>query len=394
MDFLETTLKELKEKNLYRSLRIIESSDGKYFTIEGKKFLHFSSNNYLGLAGHPKLKKVAIEAIKKFGLGTGSARLISGNTELHFRLEKKLAEFKNTEAAIVFPTGYMTNVGTISALVGPGDAVIIDRLVHASVVDACWQSRAKVLVYQHCETVQLEKILKRAEKFRRRLIVTESVFSMDGDIAPLSKIVELAHQYGALLMVDEAHAIGVWGNNGRGIAEVQNVEGKIDVIMGTLSKALGSLGGYIAGSSNLINFLRNKARSFIYTTGLPPACAAAALAALQIIEQEPECRENLQKKASYLRQRLKDAGWDIGNSQTQIIPLIIGEEKEALMLTDYLSEQGIFIPAIRPPTVPAGSARLRISLMAAHTQEDLDRLLEALAEFKSYKHKNLKSLSY
>ncbi|MFH1260249.1 MAG: 8-amino-7-oxononanoate synthase [Elusimicrobiota bacterium] len=382
MDFLKTALAELKEKNLYRSLKTIENISGKYFSTEGKKFLHFSSNNYLGLAEHPKLKTAAIKAIEEFGFGAGASRLISGNTKLHDQLEKKIAEFKNKAAAIVFSTGYMANLGIISALLGPEDAVVIDRLIHASIIDACRLSRAKMFVYAHCDLIQLEKVLQRTEKFRRRLVITESIFSMDGDIAPLKEIAELTRRYQALLMVDEAHAVGVWGKNGRGIAEAQGVEDQLDIVMGTLSKALGCLGGYVTGSAELIDFLRNKSRSFIYTTGLPAACAAASLAALEIIETEPQRREGLLVKAKYLRDKLKEAGWDTGNSQTQIIPLIVGEEKKTLQLASFLSEEGIFVPAIRPPTVEAGKARLRISLMSSHTQEDLDRLLELLGKFK------------
>ena len=348
MEFIEEELKQLKDSGLYRSLKTIE---------KGKKYINFCSNDYLGLSRHPKVKEKAIEIIREFGFGAGSSRLISGNSIIHEELEKRIAKLKKREAAIVFPTGYMANLGAITALVGEGDAVIIDRLDHASIIDACRLSKAKLQVYPHKDLAALEKILKRSDKFKKCLIVTDTVFSMDGDIAPLAEISRLAKRFNAMFMTDDAHATGVI-----------DLANPADIVMGTLSKAIGSLGGFIAGSAKLIDYLRNKARSFIYTTALPPAACAASIAAIEIIEKEPERIERLRMNSRLL------------GSETPIIPIIIGDAGKTMEISGKLFESGIFVPGIRPPTVPEGEARLRITVTSEHTKEDIECLASLLRE--------------
>jgi 8-amino-7-oxononanoate synthase len=369
-------LRQIESDGLLRRMRTLESAQDRIVKIDGREYISFCSNNYLGLCNHPRVKKAAIAAIEKYGVGAGASRLISGNFSLHNQLEKRIARFKGTESALVFPTGYMANVGTVSALVGPGDAIICDRLNHASIIDGARLSRAKLLVYRHTDSESLEEVLKQAAKYRTRLLITDSVFSMDGDVAQLDRVGELAEKYDATLMIDEAHAVGFLGNGGRGAVEHFGLNGKIPVVMGTLSKAIGSVGGYIAGSADLIEYLRNKSRSFIYTTALPPAACAAAIAAIDIIETTPALVENLKENSRYLRIRLAENNINTLNSTTQIIPIITGTPQSALDLSQKLYENGILTPAIRPPTVPRGTSRIRISLMAQHTKQDIDKLLE------------------
>lgn len=368
LEFIEQELKSLKKSGLYRELRTIEKIDGSRITISGKEYLLFCSNNYLGLANHPKVIQKAIETIKEFGFGAGASRLISGNTIIHEELEKRIAKFKDREAAIVFPTGYMANLGAITSLVDENDTVIIDRLNHASIIDACRLSKAKLQVYPHKDTKALKRILGRSNKYRRRLIVTDFVFSMDGDIAPISEIVKLAKQYNAITMTDEAHAVGL------------KTSKDIDIVMGTLSKTFGSLGGYIAGSRKLIDYLRNKARSFIYTTSLPPAACAAAIAALDIIEEDKSLITNLKQNSKYLREEINKLGFNIMESKTQIIPILIGDTNQTMKISKALFDRRIFISGIRPPTVPKNQSRLRISVCASHRKEDLECLVSSLLE--------------
>lgn len=317
----------------------------------------------MGLAHHPKVVQAAIEATKKFGTGAGASRLITGTTILHQQLEEKLAKLKKTEAAIAFPTGYMANIGTISSLFDEKDTVIIDRLNHASIIDACKLSKAKLQVYPHKDMKALEKILQKSDKYQKRLIVTDHVFSMDGDIAPISEISELAKKYDAMFMTDDAHATGVVVRAGR-----------VDVVMGTLSKALGSLGGFVCGSDELIEYLRNKARSYIYTTALPPASCAAAIAAIDLI---PEMRPKLIKNIEYMYERNSVLSLQ---AKTPIIPIVLGDTEKTLEASKKLFDQGIFVSAIRPPTVPKGQSRLRITITALHTREDITRLCTTLTE--------------
>jgi len=376
LKFLEEELKRLKEAGLYRSLKTISKTDGRTIEINGKQYLNFCSNNYLGLANHPKVIEAAQAACKEFGAGSGASRLISGNLVLHEELESKIARFKGRESAIVFPTGYMANLGVITSLVDEKDTIIIDRLNHASIIDACRLSKAKLQVYPHKDTQALEKALQKSEKYQHRLIVTDSIFSMDGDIAPLAEIVRLARKYEAITMIDEAHATGVLGKTGRGIEEYFGVEGEVDIVMGTLSKALGSLGGFVAGSTELIDYLINKARSFIYTTALPPSACAATIAALEIIEAQPELVDKLRINSRLLKGKLAISSSD----DTPILPIIIGDPKKTMKISHLLFEKGYFISGIRPPTVPENESRLRITVSTTHSKEDLDCLASSLQE--------------
>ncbi|MDP8247232.1 MAG: 8-amino-7-oxononanoate synthase [Candidatus Tritonobacter lacicola] len=377
---LNKELEKLKSRGLYRTLRTVEGPTGRTVRIDGRDFLCFCSNNYLGLAGDARLIEAAREAAERYGCGSGASRLVSGTLEIHRELERRIASFKGKEAAILFPTGYMANVGAIPALAGEDDLVIVDRLDHASIIDGCRLSRARMLVYGHGDLEAMEKILEKRTGFRRRFIVTDSVFSMDGDTAPLAGIVDLAEKYGAHVMADEAHATGTIGDGGRGLARLLGVEDGVAVSMGTLSKAAGSVGGFIAGSRALIDCLRNRARSFIYTTAPAPPCCGAALKALDIIEEEPGLRDRLMRNAVLLREGLASLGYDTGSSNTQIVPIIAGGSERAVSLSLFLHGRGILVPAIRPPTVPAGTSRLRITPMATHTKEDIEELLSALEE--------------
>ena len=374
--FLAETLNELQSKGLKRKLCLVEGSQGRKVTVDGKELLNFCSNNYLGLADDARLKKAAIDAINKEGVGSGASRLVCGNMTAHENLERRLAEFKGTEAALVFSTGYMANAGIISGLFGRGDVIFSDKLNHASIIDGILLSGAEMKRYPHSDMEALEDFLKKTASGGKKLIVTDSVFSMDGDVAPLKEIVGLAQKYEAMVMVDEAHALGVFGKKGKGLVEHLGLEGKIDIQMGTFSKAAGSFGAYVCGERALIEFLINKARSFIYTTGLPPAVCAASLAAVDIIENEPGRRQTLWENAEYLRENLVKTGFNTMNSQSPIIPILVKEPDAALEFSKRLFESGIFAQAIRPPTVPQNTSRLRVTVMATHTREDLDFALE------------------
>lgn len=380
MKFLEQELTYLQENHLYRRLNRMDDSQAARTVVNGKECLLLSSNNYLGLTEHPELKAAAREAVSRWGTGAGGSRLTTGNLQLHEELEKTVARFKKTEAAIVFNTGYMANLGAITALAGKNDIILSDELNHASIIDGCRLSRAETKIFPHKDTLVLEKLLQQTQGYRRRLIVTDGVFSMDGDLAPLPRLVELAEKHRALLMVDDAHATGVLGRRGAGTADHFNLEGKIHVQMGTLSKAVGSAGGYIAGSRKLIDYLRNKARSFIFSTALPPAVIAAAMAAFRVIEQNPEIRENLWANAHHLRSGLKQTGFTILAEESPIIPIFIGDSGKTMQMAEKLFARGVFAPGIRPPTVPPGTSRIRVTVMATHTREHLDRALSAFKQ--------------
>ncbi|TVL98960.1 MAG: 8-amino-7-oxononanoate synthase [Candidatus Brocadia sp. WS118] len=377
IDFILDELADLQNRSLLREYKTIEGAQGPYVHINGKLYLSFCSNNYLGLANHPKIKQAAIEAIHQYGWGAGASRLVSGTMILHQELEKKIAEFKGTEAALLFPTGYMANLGALCALVSKGDIVIGDKLNHASIIDGCRLSAATFRVYPHKDVGQLESLLQRSSEYRRKLVVTDSVFSMDGDTAPLTEIVSIAKRHDAVLMVDDAHAMGVFGKQGKGLIEHYGLEGKIDVIMGSFSKAIGSIGGFIAGSKPLIDFLKNKSRSFIYTTALPPAVCAASLAGLTLIQEDASLIDSLWRNITSLKTRLLQFMNTI-SVESPIVPLIVGSAEDAVNVATKLYENGILIPAIRPPTVPPGTSRLRISLMATHSEKDINRLIEIL----------------
>ena len=345
--------------------------------MDGKRVVMLSSNNYLGLANHPRLKKASIDATLSYGTGSGASRLISGNMEIHKTLEKELAQFKGTERALLFNSGYQANIGAIPVLAGEGDLILSDELNHASIIDGCSLSKATVRVYKHVNMDSLEGILKRSSKFKRRLIVTDALFSMDGDIAPLPDIVGLAEKYSALVMIDDAHGTGVLGEKGKGIIEHFGLWGKVPIQMGTLSKALGSFGAFIAGSQDLIDYLVNKARSLIYTTALPPSVCASSLAALKILEEKPPLIGQLRENSLYFRKGMKELGYSIPDGETPIIPLIIGDPERTMAIVRSLFDEGVFVQGIRPPTVPDGTSRLRITLMATHTKRQLDLSLRA-----------------
>jgi len=379
-DFLLNSLKQTDQKGLYRTLQSLETAQAPVVVVGGKRVIQFSSNNYLGLANHPALKKAAHEAIERYGVGTGASRLIAGNLELYEQLEKNLAQFKGTESAIVFPTGYQTNVGTISALMGEKDLIFSDALNHASIVDGCRLCGAKIIIYPHRDLDALEQLIDTASQMKNRMIITDGVFSVDGTIAPLPGLVELAKRYECWLMVDEAHATGVLGNRGRGTAEHFGVERRIDIHMGTFSKALGSLGGYVAGSKNLIDFLINKSRSLIYTTGLPPAVLAVNHAALELVENGLDLRKALWERVVFFRNELNRLGFNTFSSEAQIIPVIIGDPVKTMKVFHYLFSRGVLAYGVRPPTVPEGLSRIRIAVMATHEWEDIYFGLQVLEE--------------
>lgn len=383
MKYISDELIKIKKSGLYRELKVIGNAQDTHIKIKGKTFLSFCSNNYLGLANNPLVIKAVKDAVDEFGWGAGASRLVSGNMILHETLENEISRFKGKEAALVFPTGYMANLGAISSLVSNGDLVICDKLNHASIIDGCRLSGADLRVYAHCDMEKLENILMKSSKYNRKLVVTDSVFSMDGDLAPLPDIVRIAGKYKAMVMVDEAHGTGVFGENGRGVVEHFNLDKKVDIVMGTLSKAIGSLGGYVTGDIDLINYLKNKARSFMYTTALPPAVCAASIAGIKLIQNDPSIRESLWHNVRFMMDKLKALNFNVILSESPIIPILIGDAQKAVDVSKLLYKRGILIPAIRPPTVPANSSRLRMTVMASHSIDDMERLLAVLSDVKS-----------
>jgi 8-amino-7-oxononanoate synthase len=373
-------LEQVEAAGLWRELREIESAQEPAVVLRGREVLLFCSNNYLGLANHPEVVEASRQATARYGASASSSRLISGHMSPHRELEEHIAAWKSLEASLVFSTGYQANLGTITALTGPDDVVLSDALNHASIIDATRLSRARVEVFRHNDMAHLEERLAASAGARRALVVSESVFSMDGDLAPLAEIVGLAKKYGAWTMVDEAHAAGVFGKGGAGLADELGLTGEIDVHVGTLGKALGSFGAYVAGSRRLVDWLVNKARPFIFTTGLPPAAVAAAGAAIRICEREPERAAGLRRRVRALGERLRAAGLDVPHAQSQILPVWIGESERTVAVMRALLEQGIYVAAIRPPTVPRGTSRLRLSVMATHDEAQLDTVANALIQ--------------
>lgn len=377
-------LDALRAAGLYRVLRTVERIGPMRarVAVSGRRRRRevtlFCSNDYLGLSTDPRLAKAAREAMERYGWGAGAARLISGTSPLHAELESELARFEGAEAAIVFPTGYMTNLGAIMALVGEGDLVVSDRLNHASIIDACRLSRAQFRVYPHGDVAALARILARRPKPRRTLVVTDGVFSMNGDLAPLREIAALNAKHDFVLMDDEAHGTGVFGKKGRGAAEHLGVEDSVDVRMGTLSKAVGSIGGFVAGRRSLVELLVNKARSFIYSTALPPAACAASLEGLRLIRKEPALRKKLWGNVSLVRSALEKAGVPIPPVASPIIPIIVGDARRAVQLSEAMLNRGLLVSAVRPPAVPRGTSRLRLTVSAAHTAADIEHLCDAL----------------
>jgi 8-amino-7-oxononanoate synthase len=380
---IKSELQTLRDQNRFRSIRQVTSAQEPRIRIDGRDLILFCSNNYLGLANHPTLNTAAIRAIQQYGSSSVASALISGYMTPHAQLETGMAQFLDTQAAIAFPTGYMANLGVITALMGQADIIFSDQLNHRSIIDGCRLSRAQIAIYNHCDSHHLETLLKKATHHRRRLIITDGVFSMDGDLAPLPELVALANQYHATLMVDDAHGTGILGANGRGTFEHFHLSpNAIDIHMTSGSKALGASGGFIASSNDLIDLIRNRAAPYIYTTAMPPQDCASTTAALDLITQAPNLRQQLWKNIKTIHQGLQALGFDLGKSQTQIIPIIIGEDKKTVAISRELYERGVYLYGIRPPTVPEGQSRLRLSVMATHTQENIANLLEAMADIR------------
>lgn len=378
VSFIEETLETLKGVGLYRHLRTLESSPAPHAILDGKKVLLFSSNNYLGLSNHPKVIEAAIQATRDYGTGGTASRLISGNLKLYTILEEKIARLKGTEAAVVFSSGYAANLGVIQALTGPGDLILIDKLNHASIIDGCRLSGARFRTYRHKDMNLLKSHLEKSDPERKTLVITDGIFSMDGDLAPLPEIVRLSKKTGAMVMVDDAHATGVLGEKGEGTVHHFKLDGEEIIQMGTLSKAIGSLGGFITGEKSLIDFLVNEARSLIYSTALPPSVLAASISALTVLEEEPGILQNFWKKLNFFKEAIQQMGYDLMGSEAHILPVRIGDHQQATVFAKSLFEEGLFAPAIRPPTVPKGTSRIRLTPMATHTEEDLEQALEIL----------------
>ncbi len=376
---LAQNLDNLKKQGLYRKLTVIESAQGPRVTIEGKEVINLSSNNYLGLATHSKMVEASIKATQKLGVGSGAVRTIAGTLTIHQKLEEKLANFKKTEAALVFQSGFTCNMGVIEPILSKEDVIISDRLNHASIIDGIRLSKAGRKVFEHSDMDSLEEKLQESKDYRLKLIVTDGVFSMDGDIAKLPQIVELAEKYDAFVMVDDAHSSGVLGSNGRGSVDHFNLHGRVDIQVGTLSKAIGVLGGYIAGSRKLIDYLIHRGRPFLFSTSHPAGVAAANIAAVEVLEEEPELVDKLWDNAKYFKKGLNDLGFNTGNSETPITPVIVGKGDLAMKFSDELFKEGVFCTGIGFPTVPDDKSRVRTIVMATHTKEDLD---EALSIFE------------
>ena len=387
MSEIEERLAELERLGLHRRLRLVSGPQGPRVLLDGKPVLLLCSNNYLGLADHPRVREAAADAAMRWGVGAGASRLVSGTMTIHRRLEERLAAWEGSEACLLFGSGYLANIGTIGALAGAGDTVFSDELNHASIVDGCRLSRAEVVVYRHLDAEHLAWSLRRhggdgrhGSDGRRRLIVTDSVFSMDGDVAPLLEIVELAKEYGARVMVDEAHATGALGPGGRGAIAQAGLDGEVDVVVGTLGKALGSYGAYVCADEEMVHYLINSARSLIFSTAPGPPAVAGALAALELLQERPHRVERLRSAARTLRRSLALEGFPVAEREMQIVPLLVGDEHAAMSLCKAALERGVFAQAIRPPTVPAGTSRLRLAAMATHTAEELKLAARVLGE--------------
>jgi glycine C-acetyltransferase/8-amino-7-oxononanoate synthase len=379
MTDIASRLEELRDLGLHRRLRLIGGPQGPRVTLDGRPVLLLCSNNYLGLADHPRVRAAAAEAAKHWGAGAGASRLISGNMQPHRQLEKRLAAFKGYESALLFGSGYLANTGTIAVLAGRGEVIFSDELNHASIIDGCRLSRAETFVYRHGDVEHLAWGLREAGD-RGALIVTDGVFSMDGDLAPLGELARLARDHGCRLMVDEAHATGAVGPGGRGSVAAAGLSGEVDVVMGTLGKALGSYGAYVCASHELIEYLLNTARSFIFSTALPPSSVAASLAALELLESHPHRVERLAENAATLRTALAAEGLAVGDSSTQIVPVEVGDAAQTMELCEWVLERGVFVQGIRPPTVPEGRSRLRFTVMATHRADELERAAKLVGE--------------
>jgi len=384
LSYLTDQINQLKEKGTHFRLRVLEDEQEPVCTFDGKKVINLASNNYLGLTTHPKLREAALEATRKYGVGSGAVRTIAGTMRIHMELEEKIARFKNVEACVVFQSGFAANAGTVSAILGKDDFIISDELNHASIIDGARLSRAKILVFRHKDIAHAEEQLASVkDQPGNKLLITDGVFSMDGDIGPLPALCDLAEKYGAIMMVDDAHSSGVLGRNGRGTIDHFNVHGRVDVQVGTLSKAMGALGGYVCGTRDLIDFLYHRARPFLFSTSHPPSVAATCIAAFDVLEQEPQLMEKLWENTRYFKKELGNLGFNIGGkntpaSETPITPVIVGEGKLAMQFSRELFNEGVMATGIAFPTVAEGKARIRTIMTAKHTHEQLDQALETL----------------
>jgi 8-amino-7-oxononanoate synthase len=375
---IEERLADISRSGLYRRLRVISGPQGPRVLLDGRPVLLLCSNNYLGLADHPRVREAAAEAAMRYGAGAGASRLVSGNMRIHKQLEEQLADFKGSEACVLFGSGYLANAGVIPTLAHEGDVVFSDALNHASVIDGCRLARAETFVYDHGDVEQLAWGLRQAEG-RGSLIVTDGIFSMDGDVAPLEEIVELAHRYDVRVMVDDAHGTGTLGPEGRGAVAAAGLDDEVDVVVSTLSKSLGAYGAFVCCDKTIAKYLVNSARTLIFSTALPPPAVAAAMAALSLLRDQPRRVEKLQRNAQVLREALADEGLPVATSGTHIVPLVVGDASDAMAASEKALEQGVFAQAIRPPTVPAGTSRLRLSVMASHTKSELRAAAKTLA---------------
>jgi glycine C-acetyltransferase len=384
LQYLTDELNKLREQKLYQKLRVLETEQLPVSRFDGREVINLSSNNYLGLTTHPKLKRRAMEAIEKYGVGSGAVRTIAGTMTLHMALEEKIARFKQVEASVVFQSGFVANAGTVQAILGRGDVIISDELNHASIIDGCRLSRAEIKVFPHKDTEACEKLLKQIAGHKgRKLLITDGVFSMEGDIAPLPRLVELAEKYGCIMMIDDAHSSGVLGRNGRGTVDHFGLHGRVDIQVGTLSKAVGALGGYVCSTRNTIDFLYHRARPFLFSTSHPPSVAATCLAAFEVLEEEPQWVEQLWTNTTFFKEGLKKLGLNTGASETPITPVIVGDAALAHEFSRQLFQEGVFAQGIGFPTVPQGKARIRTIVTATHTREELTRalgILEAVAK--------------
>ena len=377
--YLDEELKALQQQNLYRRLRVLDDEQKAHTSFDRRSVVNLSSNNYLGLTTHPRLRQRAIEAIERWGVGSGSVRTIAGTMAIHMELERRLAEFKRVEAVVVFQSGFTANAGTVASILTRDDVVISDELNHASIIDGCRLSRATVKVFPHKDVEAARRIVRDLPATGRRLLITDGVFSMDGDLGPLPELCALAEETGCIMMVDDAHASGVFGANGRGTVDHFGVHGRVDVQVGTLSKAIGALGGYVAGSRALIEFLYHRARPFLFSTSHPPAVAAACLGALDVLMEEPEIIERLWENTRFFKSGLERIGFDTGRSESPITPVMTGDGARAMQLSDRLFHEGVFAQGIAFPTVARDKARVRTIVTATHTREDLQHALDAFS---------------
>jgi glycine C-acetyltransferase len=382
--YLTEQLNELKQRGTYFKLRVLEDEQGPVCTYDGKKVINLASNNYLGLCDHPRLREAAIAATEKYGVGSGAVRTIAGTMRIHMELEEKIAAFKGVEACVVFQSGFTANAGTVSSILGKEDFILSDELNHASIIDGARLSRAKIKVFRHKDAAHCEELLKEIQNEPgRKLVITDGVFSMDGDIGPVDKLCDVADRYGAMMMVDDAHASGVLGRNGRGSVDHFHCTQRVDVQVGTLSKAIGSLGGYVCGSRDLIDYLYHRARPFLFSTSHPPSVAATCIAAFDLLESEPERIERLWANTRYFKKQLTAAGFDVGGrstpaSETPITPIIVGDGRKTMEFSRALFDAGLMATGIAFPTVPEGKARIRTIMTSEHTREQIDRSLEIL----------------